>query len=129
MQPVIRRIIPGLLVWLLSAQAWAFGDNRTLALEAQQCFAVSMVGFDSVINSRMGVPPEHALNLVRTRQQVSPLEGDVFSKGIYGTYLLRVILDAYLWQESPHDYAVRTFYTCATEQDAMKQHQAEAAYE
>lgn len=73
-----------------------------------------MVGFDSVINSRLGVPAEHALDMAAlgTRTSLAP------SRRL-STPLLTVILDAYLWDGSPHDYAVNVFYACAQRQTPL----------
>ena len=77
--------------------------------EQQDCFAKAMIGMDSVINSRLGVPPEHALDLtVMTGQQST-------SERVFDNRTLNIILAAYLWEESPHGYAVKVFYGCAQE--------------
>lgn len=96
---------------LVSANSWARGGavvdgfNSALSVPEQQCYGVSMVGYDSVINSRLGVPAEHALELayIQTGEAKSP----------YQPFLLKVILDAYLWYETPHAYAVKVMYNCA----------------
>jgi len=88
----------------------------------QECFAIAMVGYDSVINSRLGVFPEHALDLARVTHVAERSEDK------YAPFLLKVILDAYLWKDSPHNYAVRTIYRCASEQ-SQKQLQASLDYE
>lgn len=71
----------------------------------EHCYGVAMVGYDSVINSRLGVPAEHALDLAELRK-VSGNNG-------YQPFLLKVVLDAYLWEKTPHAYAVRVMYACA----------------
>lgn len=79
------------------------------------CYSQAMIGLDSVINSRLGVPAEHALDLaILNHRRVSP------SQLIYSRALLQTILDAYLWQESPHSYAVKVFYRCAREEGQLK---------
>ncbi len=88
----------------------------------QECFAIAMVGYDSVINSRLGVVPEHALGLAKVKHAAERSEDK------YAPFLLKVILDAYLWKDSPHNYAVRTIYRCASEQ-SQKQLQASLDYE
>lgn len=79
------------------------------------CYGRAMIGFDSVINSRLGVPAEHALNLaVLNRSEATPA-GAIYSKA-----MLNTIWDAYFWQESPHSYALKVFYRCATEQTTLR---------
>ena len=104
--PDIRRLI-GLCILLASlvitlpANAVEWEPNTH---QEQLCYGKAMLGLDSVINSRLGVPAEHALDLARvitTRHES------------YSSDLLKTILNAYLWQGSPHAYAVRVFYKCA----------------
>lgn len=81
--------------------------------EAEQaCYGKAMVGLDSVINSRLGVPPEHALELamVKTKSMADQR---------YSKDMLRTILDAYLWEQSPHSYAVKIFFRCASERNSL----------
>jgi len=85
------------------------GFGKTLTGPEQQCYGVSMVGYDSVINSRLGVPAEHALELARLK--VTHVSDNVEDN--YSPFLLKVILDAYLWFETPHTYAVKVMYSCA----------------
>lgn len=58
------------------------------------CYQHAMIGYDSVINSRVGVPAEHAITLTPD------------------TELRNVIWNAYLWKASPHEYAIKTFSNC-----------------
>jgi len=77
------------------------------------CYSRAMIGYDSVINSRLGVPAEHALDLaILSHRPFMAIQK------VYSGALLKTILDAYLWQESPHSYAVKTMYQCA--QDDLK---------
>ncbi len=96
------------LAWM-SPAAIAF-DGLPRDLNAQLCYGHAMVGFDSVINSRLGVPAETGLGLALK----NPLAVALHEK--YSTYLLKIIWDAYLWNGSPHDYAVGVFYYCAKQQ-------------
>lgn len=80
------------------------GPGEPIDGPEQQCYAFAMVGYDSVINSRLGVLPEHALQLAVTHKVTG---------SSYQPYLLKVVLDAYLWQQSPHNYAVKVMYNCA----------------
>ncbi len=72
----------------------------------QQCYAVAMIGYDTVINSRLGIPAEEAIDLARIQKSSS--EGDLFAP-----FLLKVVLGAYMWHSSPHSYAVKMMYDCA----------------
>lgn len=73
----------------------------------QHCFSKAMVGMDSVINAALGVPPEHAVELIipngNLRHLADPDNVDI----------LNIILSAYSWKESPHSYALNVFYRCA----------------
>ncbi|MDH5544107.1 MAG: hypothetical protein OEZ43_00855 [Gammaproteobacteria bacterium] len=79
----------------------------------QHCYGMSMVGYDSVINSRLGVPPEHALELAAIQRVGGK---DV----VYQPFLLKVVLDAYLWNQAPHNYAVKVMYQCAQRDVRMR---------
>jgi hypothetical protein len=74
-------------------------DVDDLTPKEQACYAKAMIGFDSVINSRLGLLPEHGVSLTG-----------------FGTnqndFYLEAILGAYLWKKSPHKYAVKTFLNC-----------------
>lgn len=75
----------------------------------EHCYGYAMVGMDSVINSRLGVPVERAVELARIRSRSLPVtDTDHFS-----TELLENMLTAYMWEGSPHSYAIRVFYRCA----------------
>jgi len=74
----------------------------------QQCYSRAMVGLDSVINSRIGVPIEEAMEITRKKGHVSV--GDQFDR----SYLLAV-LHAYMWSGSPHTYAIKVFSDCTVE--------------
>lgn len=87
--------------------------------EQSDCFAKAMIGMDSVINSRLGVPPEHALDLT-----IEPRKVDTASAE-YDSYTLNVILNAYLWEDTPHKYAVNVFFKCAQQKAYSKQAKVE----
>ena len=99
-----------LMYSITSTIAWAKGGavvngfGSSLTTPEQTCYGVSMVGYDSVINSRLGVPAEHALELAYV---------NVEDQSTYQPFLLKVILDAYLWYETPHAYAVKVMFSCA----------------
>ena len=113
----MKRFLTALPLLLAAGAAQAF-DTYPLSGPAQRCYSVAMVGYDSVINSRMGVPPEQALNLVQTRNENGTR---LVREGLYGDYLLKVIMGAYLWEQSPHAYAVDTFYRCARQGAGWRQ--------
>lgn len=79
------------------------------------CYGRAMIGFDSVINSRLGVPAEHALNLALVSRSATAPKDTIYSKA-----MLNTIWDAYFWQETPHSYALKVFYRCATEQVTLR---------
>jgi hypothetical protein len=84
--------------------------------DQDDCFAKAMIGMDSVINSRLGVPPEHALDLTVLQPQPTGSVNQSFDNDT-----LNVILSAYLWEDSPHGYAVRVFYKCAQQKVSRQQ--------
>jgi hypothetical protein len=108
-----KMLLIGSFSGVLPLPVFAF-ENLTSALTAEQqmCFSMAMVGMDSVINARLGVPAEHALELASR---------PVNNSEPYDTELLNVILNAYLWRETPHSYAIKVFYGCAVESSFRKQ--------
>lgn len=82
-------------------------------MEEQICYGTAMLGYDSVINSRLGVPAEHALDLARTKSSVL--------QTVYSGRLLNTILTAYLWKGSPHSYATKVFFQCAQDKHYLRQ--------
>lgn len=108
-------VFVGLMSLLISVAVQAFdprGAPGSLAapvfdVRMQDCFSRAMVGMDSVINSRLGVPAEHALAL-SVRDEVGGNHEAVFDEP-----LLAMILTAYLWKDSAHSYAIKVFYDCA----------------
>jgi hypothetical protein len=76
---------------------------------AQICYAMAMMGKDSVINSRLGVPPEHVVDLARQPGTDAKGKG---ADSKFDTTTLSVMLEAYLWKGSPHSYADRVFSDC-----------------
>ena len=94
---------------LYANEALAF-DNPPMEKDAQICYGYAMVGYDSVINARLGVPAEYALGLA-VQTPVQEATGELYSINV-----LKVALNAYLWPGNPHDYAVQVFYNCAKAQ-------------
>ena len=76
-----------------------------LSDKESQCYSVAMVGYDSVINSGLGVPLDQVIETMVTHNNSTI--------AIYKDYLLLVVMDAYNWQGAPHTYAVKTLYDCA----------------
>lgn len=64
------------------------------------CYGKAMIGYDSVINARLDVKPDDQVKVYGYR---TPREMD---------YLI-VVLGAYLWTGSPHQYATGIFFDCA----------------
>ncbi len=109
-------LLIGGFVSLSLSPAHAFENlSSALTTEQQMCFSMAMVGMDSVINARLGVPAEHALDLASL-----PVANN---SEPFDTNLLNVILGAYLWQETPHSYAIKVFYGCAVKSAYRKQAQ------
>lgn len=94
-------------LWPLPAPAFE-NLSTTLSENQQACYSLAMVGMDSVINSRLGVLPEHVVDLATLPQSVVNVNAES-----YDPNLLNVILGAYLWKETPHSYAIKVFYRCA----------------
>lgn len=84
-------IAPILLVAFLGGSYMSTGNFTPEELE---CYKNAMIGYDSVINSRVGVPAEHAITLTPDPQERN------------------IIWSAYLWKASPHEYAIKTFSAC-----------------
>ena len=98
--------LAGLALMLLAGNSLAF-DNHVVGMAESSCYGQAMVGMDSVINSRLGVPAEHALGLSQNSSLHVALGNE------YSTSMLNTILAAYLWNDTPHSYAIKVFYACA----------------
>ena len=87
---------------LFATSVFAFPDDgqHSPPKGAETCYNYSTIAYDSVINSRKGVPPETAAGL----SKIGPNSFDI--------NLLKVITGAYFWKKSPHDYAMQVFYEC-----------------
>ena len=104
------------LTFLTAAPGYgAAYEYNTFGNDQDDCFAKAMIGMDSVINSRLGVPAEHALDLT-VQSQPAGVDGHT-----YDNDTLNVILYAYLWEDSPHGYAVRVFFKCAQQKAYQQQ--------
>ena len=110
---LVKFVVITVVLFLTSSIAAAYEYNQ-FGGEQSDCFAKAMIGMDSVINSRLGVPPEHALDLtVESTKTGGATE--------YDSYTLNVILNAYLWQDTPHTYSVNVFFKCAQHKAYSKQ--------
>jgi len=116
MKRATKLVLTSLSLLAVSSAANAFDapQRYTNNSDVQACYGFAMIGMDSVINSRLGVPAEHALELAKTTH-VSAQGGPTYSME-----LLNNILNAYLWQDSPHTYAINMFYQCAQRQEPMR---------
>lgn len=117
---LLKYVVLTVILSFISVASVNAHDFNAFSGEQQDCFAKAMIGMDSVINSRLGVPPEHALDLtvLKTSQQNT-------SELRFDNRTLNIILAAYLWEESPHSYAVKVFYGCAQENAFNKQAKAD----
>ena len=102
-------ILAGSMVLALftTSGATAFDGHPLGDTKEKHCYALGMIAFDSVINARLGVFPEHALNL----SSRPPPPG--MTQKTYYQVVLNTVLDAYLWHDTPHAYALKVFYACA----------------
>lgn len=110
-------LLPLLFTALVPLSASAFENLSTVLSDNQQaCYSLAMVGMDSVINSRLGVLPEHVVDLATLPQSVVNVNSEPYDHN-----LLNVILGAYLWKDTPHSYAIKVFYRCAQKSKFNKQ--------
>lgn len=109
LRPKVLGLLAAAALTSISGAALAYDTHGLFPQDPsmQRCYGAAMVGMDSVINSRIGVPAEHALDLARVSSR-APTSGDGYS-----TELLSNVLYAYLWEGSPHSYAVKVFFDCA----------------
>ena len=66
------------------------------------CYSTAMIAFDSVINHRSGIRPEHALPPSHSKAGYDDQEINT----------AKVVLSAFHWNGSPHTYAIKTFSEC-----------------
>ena len=95
-----------LAIFLLLISFQTFGEESTYSHNpppgTELCYGYSTIAYDSVINSRLGVPPETAAGLAK------------ISANIYSVDILKIIIGAYQFnkEKSPHDYALQVFTDC-----------------
>jgi len=102
------RTISVILAFFMSISVSQFVLASSLTAEQEQCYAVAMVGYDSVINSNLNVPLDQVIMSMVTHND------DAQVADIYRDYLLFVVMDAYNWKGSAHTYAVKTLFNCAS---------------
>jgi len=95
------KLIIAIILLISANSAMAFSDSE----DESSCYAISMIGYDSVINSRLGVKPDELVYRFgyRTTAEIE---------------FIRVALGAYSWKGTPHQYAIHIFFNCA--QDTTK---------
>ncbi len=104
--------VMGSALMLLATSVTAFEGHPMGDTKEKHCYALGMIALDSVINARLGVFPEHVLNL-----SVQPPPPGMESS-TYSTTILNAVLGAYLWRDTPHAYALKIFYACAVKNGA-----------
>lgn len=88
-------------------------NSSTLSPQEEQCYAVAMVAYDTVINAGLGLPLDEIIDsMVENGKKSDAID-------IYQDYLMLVVMDAYNWTGTPHTYAVKTLYQCATDQETI----------
>lgn len=109
----IRNLLVGFGLLMLSTGsvfASALGQHES------ECYSVSMVGYDSVINKNLGVPLDEVIDtFISNNDGMETLE-------IYQDFLLLVVMEAYQWEGTPHMYAVKTMYQCAAKHSEIAMH-------
>lgn len=81
-----------------------------------ECYSVAMVGFDSVINSHLGIPLHQVIDtFVEGNDNKQMLD-------IYRDYLLYVVMGAYQWSGTPHAYLAKTIVDCANRKAEVAMH-------
>jgi len=94
----------------LPVHAYEFSE---VSDETRDCYSAAMIGMDSVINARVGVPAEHALALTLR------VSDSLISGSHYNDEILTVIWGGYLWAGTPHSYAISVFFHCARDTAGM----------
>ena len=95
-------ILP-LMAWSVLAHTFGAGGSADGDQGAPICYGYSIVGYDMVINARLGVPPDREVGLA-----IQPAPG----AERYSTPLLKIVLEAYGWRGGPDDYAMRVMGNC-----------------
>jgi len=95
-------ILTAVLLYLNVANAF----SSTLNQHEEECYAVAMVAYDTVINSNLGLPLDEIIDSMVKNNSPDTID-------IYQDFLMLVVMDAYNWQGSPHTYAVKALFQCA----------------
>jgi hypothetical protein len=88
------------LVFPVLTYASASGDDG-----APVCYGYAIVGYDMVVNARLGVPPDLAVGLA------AKPPGDGADRH-YSIPVLKVVLEAYAWRGGPDEYATQVMDHC-----------------
>jgi len=80
--------------------------SSSLNQHEEECYAVAMVAYDTVINSNLGLPLDEIIDSMVENNSSETID-------IYQDFLMLVVMDAYNWKGSPHTYAVRALFQCA----------------
>ena len=81
--------------------------SSSLNEHEEECYAVAMVAYDTVINSNLGLPLDVIIDsMVKNNSEDTSV--------IFQDFLMLVVMDAYNWQGTPHTYAVKALYQCAS---------------
>jgi len=99
-----------LILFIITNQQIFASDVNSLNSKEQACYATAMIGYDYVINSRVGLPIERALSTVTVNVEADNVNDT------YKFQLHTVVMNAYQWQGEPHTYAAKVMYNCAFSQ-------------
>ncbi len=92
---------------------FGYANASSLNQHEEECYAVAMVGYDTVINSDLGLPLDEVIStMVMNNNSFETID-------IYQDFLLLVVMEAYNWEGSPHSYAVKTIYQCAAKHNEI----------
>lgn len=96
-----------ILIGIILCLSVSNANASTLSPQEDQCYAVSMVAYDTVINAGLGLPLDEIIDsMVRNGEKSDAID-------IYQDYLMLIVMDAYNWTGTPHTYAVKTLFRCA----------------
>ena len=95
-------MLAAVLLYLNAGNAF----SSSLDQHEEECYAVAMVAYDTVINSNLGLPLDQIIDSMVANNSSENID-------IYQDFLMLVVMDAYNWQGSPHTYAVKALFQCA----------------
>mgnify|MGYP001551722058 CR=1 FL=1 len=106
------RWVPALLIAFLPALVSPAPAGTAAADEgAPVCYGYAIIGYDMVVNARLGVPPDEVVGLAAGPAAHG---GKVES---YSVPVLKVVLGAYGWHAGPDDYATQVMDLCIQESE------------